>query len=248
MRLNPLSLAPLLFKSRNDWDLQTIVPSTRVLSMTQAEAGIRGTKAVRLYGKLIYELLSGRLQVRDGKAHRYSPLPELDQNGNEVLRKACASSGQPYQSCQEFWDAFRQSLGAEARQSEPALPVSKPFPSAPAARLLKDQPPSPPSKLSAGMIIAGAIVAAAVIIGLAIFETTRSPKPPITSRSSVSLPTATTALAVPSQTVTPPLQGPTTAPTPGSIQEATKDHPALASATPPQPIRLRHQQQSPPPH
>ena len=232
LRLNPLSLAPLLFKSRNDWDLQTIVPSTRVLSITQAEAGIRGTKAVRLYGKLIYEVLSGRLHARDSDPNRYAPLSELDQNGNEMLRKACASSGQPYQSCQEFWDTFRQSLGAEARQSEPAPPVSKQFPSAPAARLRKAQPPSPPSKRRAGMIIVGAIVAAAVTIGLAVFEMTRSPKPPIASPSSASLPTATTPLAVPSQTVTPPLQGPTTTPTPVSIQEANQDHPTATSATP----------------
>jgi len=48
LKLNPLCLAPLIFRSRNGWDRQTIVPATRILSMTQAEAGIRGTKAVRL--------------------------------------------------------------------------------------------------------------------------------------------------------------------------------------------------------
>src|SRR4029077_1253109 len=80
--LNPLSLAPLLFQSRNGWDLQTIVPASRVLSVTQAQAGIRGSKAVRLCGRLIYELLSGHANVRSADPQRYTPLPELDQAGN----------------------------------------------------------------------------------------------------------------------------------------------------------------------
>jgi hypothetical protein len=41
LKLNPLSLAPLFFRQRRDWSSQTLVPSSRVLSMTQAEAGIR---------------------------------------------------------------------------------------------------------------------------------------------------------------------------------------------------------------
>ena len=64
LKLNPLSLAPLLFRSRNGWDRQTVVPSSRVVSMTQAEAGIRGSKAVRLYGRLVYQLLSGHASTR----------------------------------------------------------------------------------------------------------------------------------------------------------------------------------------
>jgi hypothetical protein len=57
LKLNPLSLAPLLFRQRRDWSSQTLVPSSRVLSMTEVEAGIRGTNAVRLLGRLVYELI-----------------------------------------------------------------------------------------------------------------------------------------------------------------------------------------------
>jgi hypothetical protein len=43
--------------------------------MTQAEAGIRGTKAVRLLGRLVYELISG--QAPSFRANqRPSPLPQ----------------------------------------------------------------------------------------------------------------------------------------------------------------------------
>jgi tRNA A-37 threonylcarbamoyl transferase component Bud32 len=100
LKLNPLSLAPLLFKSRNGWDLQTIVPASRVLSMTQAEAGIRGTKAVRLFGRLVCELLSGTAPSRAG-AINYAPLPKLNQRGNETLRRACGANGlaKEFSSC-----------------------------------------------------------------------------------------------------------------------------------------------------
>lgn len=60
LKLNPLSRAPLLFRNRNGWDRQTVVPSCRVLSITQAETAIRGSKAARLYGRPVYELLRGR--------------------------------------------------------------------------------------------------------------------------------------------------------------------------------------------
>ena len=112
LKLNPLSLAPLLFRSRNGWDRQTIVPSTRVLSMTQAEAGIRGAKAVQLYGRLLYELLSGRPPSRVNDPGRYAPLPELDGAGNEILRRAFVGGDSGYRSCQEFWKVFKGNLAA----------------------------------------------------------------------------------------------------------------------------------------
>jgi hypothetical protein len=94
--LNPLSLAPLLFRSRNGWDRQTIVPASRVLSMTQAQARIKGSKAVRLYGRLVYELLSGHAPIRGAAPQKYTPLPELDQAGNETLRRACVATDPAY--------------------------------------------------------------------------------------------------------------------------------------------------------
>jgi serine/threonine protein kinase len=123
LKLNPLSLAPLLFKSRNGWDLRTIVPMSPGLSMTQAEAGIRGTKAVRLYGRLMYELLSGRPPAAGLKSQRYGPLPELDQAGNEILRRACDSADDGYRGCQEFWRAFKENLAVQRSSSAKRRPV-----------------------------------------------------------------------------------------------------------------------------
>jgi len=59
VKLNPLSLGPLVLRNRQVRDNQTLIPSSRILSLTQAETGIRGVKAVRLFGRLVYELLSG---------------------------------------------------------------------------------------------------------------------------------------------------------------------------------------------
>jgi serine/threonine protein kinase len=130
VKLNPLSLAPLVFRSRNGWDRQTVVPSSRVLSTTQAEIGIRGSKAVRLYGRLVYELLSGHAPRRDN-SQTYTPLTELDQAGNETLRRACVanSSGASYRSCQEFWNALKENTAIAGRRTSVPVPpsVTAPF-------------------------------------------------------------------------------------------------------------------------
>jgi hypothetical protein len=121
LKLNPLSLAPLLFRERRDWSDQTLVPSSRVLSMTQAEAGIRGTKAVRLLGRLVYELIRG--QSPSFRANqRPSPLPLLNEAGNQALWKAWAPVGEAtsYRNCEEFWRVFRESA------SDRIYPVTPP--------------------------------------------------------------------------------------------------------------------------
>jgi serine/threonine protein kinase len=214
LRLNPLSLAPLLFKTRNDWDLHTIVPSTRVLSMTQAEAGIRGTKAVRLYGRLIYELLSGRLNVRDSDANRYAPLPELDQKGNEVLRKACAESGERYQSCHEFWDALKENLVNGGR---PAGPVrSPPVPLASAS-----------SRKRSPILVGGIIATAIPIICFAVFAAFRltnfSTKAPALSEK-IATPSPLLAAITPGATpvVLPPTPSPVATGTPEPTAAPTR--------------------------
>jgi serine/threonine protein kinase len=123
LKLNPLSVAPLLFRSRNGWDRRTIVPASNVLSMTQAGAGLHGTKAVRLYGRLLYELLSGRAPERkDGQPHQYKALPELSETGNEILRRAFVAldSGEAYKSCAEFWSAFKGSVVTGQHEVRPA--------------------------------------------------------------------------------------------------------------------------------
>jgi serine/threonine protein kinase/peptidoglycan/xylan/chitin deacetylase (PgdA/CDA1 family) len=184
LKLNPLSLAPLLFKSRNGWDLQTIIPASRVLSMTQAEAGIRGTKAVKLYGKLVYELLSGRPVSREN-ALKYTPLAELNQAGNEILRRACASDDGSYRSCQELWNELKENLAVRPRPSDPVplpMPIVSPVPhsrQAKAAGLGERHQPTPVvpagplSKRSRKLIVVGAALGL-LIIGLGIFLMIRS--------------------------------------------------------------------------
>jgi predicted Ser/Thr protein kinase len=213
-KLNPLSLAPLLFRSRNGWDRQTVVPTSRVLSMTQAEAGIRGSKAVRLYGRLVYELLSGHASTR-GASQKYTPLPELDQAGNEILRRAClgTGSGIAYRNCQEFWDALQEAVSAAGRPT--VLAVSSPPTSPPSA--LPPPPAAPPPKRN-GLI--AAIVCGALIIALAIYAATHfggsgtvsvaTPTPSPTPSPAAIVP----ATPLPSIAITTPIPAPTATPTP----------------------------------
>jgi serine/threonine protein kinase len=132
LKLNPLSLAPLLFRERRDWSSQTLLPSSRVLSMTQAEAGIRGTKAVRLLGRLVYELIRGRAPSLRAN-ERPSPLPLLNEAGNQALWKACSPAGEaaPFRNCEEFWRVFKESVSD--RISRVAPPPAKPEADKPSA-------------------------------------------------------------------------------------------------------------------
>lgn len=185
LKLNPLCLAPLIFRERNGWNRQTIIPTSQVLSMTQAEAGIRGTKAVRLYGRLVYQILSGRGYVRSGTA-TYTPVAELGQEGNEALRRACVSTeiAEPFKNCQEFWDALNGGFAAHkwstgwtgrlgSVSAQPSPPTSS---------------PGGPPKRKLGLLIA-AIALGASVIGLAIVAMVRfggsAPKPAVSPGPSV---------------------------------------------------------------
>jgi serine/threonine protein kinase len=109
VKLNPLSLGPLILHNRQLRGNQTLIPSSRILSLTQAETGIRGVKAVRLFARLVYELLSGHPPtVTEG--NKYTPLSALNEGGNRVLQRACTGSGQPFTDCESFWTALRESL------------------------------------------------------------------------------------------------------------------------------------------
>ena len=236
LKLNPLTLAPLLFRSRNGWDRQTIVPASRVLSMTQAEAGLRGTKAVRLYGSLVYELVSGRAPVRGSDPRRLPPLPALDETGNEILRRAYVSDDPTYRSCQEFWDVLKKNLTTQPLRSSPAC--SSPAPVAPVPKA--NDPPAPPpvtpsvsspavssapapaAKRFPPLIVPGAILVGVVIIGLAIFAGTRFSSNPTPS----ALP------AVPAPTITSPSPSATVT-TPSPPASATASPSSTVQAAPP---------------
>jgi tRNA A-37 threonylcarbamoyl transferase component Bud32 len=169
IKLNPLCLAPLIFRERNGWDRQTIVPTSRVLSLTQAEAGIRGAKAVRLYGRLVYQILSGRGQVR-GSTATFTPVPELRQEGNEALRRACISSDsiEPYRNCQEFWDTLQETFKTRA----PSIGWTGSSMVVSTAVGPSSAPSGPPAKRKLPLLVA-AIVGGALIVGLTIFSVIR---------------------------------------------------------------------------
>jgi hypothetical protein len=89
--------------------------------MTQVEAGIRGTKAVRLLARLVHELIRGHSPSL-GAYERPSPLPLLGEAGNQVLWKACAPAGEatPYRNCEEFWTVFKESVSDRIRPMTPS--------------------------------------------------------------------------------------------------------------------------------
>jgi serine/threonine protein kinase len=179
LKLNPLCIAPLLLSSRADWGRQTLVPASRVLSMTQAEAGIRGTKSVWLFGRLIYELLCGHDLPSDtglNEPNKYAPLPELSEEGNQTLRRACVGTQLTggFPNCTEFWRALKENIGAAGRPA--SVPVSPP--ATPPSAL---PPPPPPALPPKRRLMIGAIVGGVLIIALAIFGAIRFGGPGSTS-------------------------------------------------------------------
>jgi serine/threonine protein kinase len=229
LKLNPLSLAPLLFRSRNAWDRQTVVPTSRVLSMTQAETGIRGSKAVRLYGRLVYELLSGHAPGRNN-SRTYTPLPELDQAGNETLRRACVAngSGAAYRACQEFWNALQENIAAGGRPA--SVPVSTP--ATPPSVLPQTQPaPTPKRRLMVWAVLGGALTIALAIFGTIRFggSGTTSVVTPIPSVASITATPAPVVLVTPTPSVA--IATPTPAPTASSSSVAVATQTPAATAT-----------------
>jgi len=151
VKLNPLSLGPLILHNRQLRGNQTLIPSSRILSLSQAETGIRGVKAVRLFARLVYELLSGHPPA-DTEGTKYTPLSALNEAGNRVLQRACANSGQSFKDCEDFWTALRESLepasgAARTPYPEPArvvTPIGRIPPIAPEIALKTPPPVSMP--------------------------------------------------------------------------------------------------------
>jgi uncharacterized protein len=230
--LNPLSLAPLLFGSRNGWDRQTIVPASRVLSMNRTQAGIKGAKAVRLYARLVYELLSGHASIQDANSQKYTPLPELDQAGNETLRRACVATDPAHPNCEAFWKALKEDLAGKERSFAHATQ-----PLASITAVASFPPPARPPKrnLVIGTVVGGALIVAAALVSVTRFgghgpeplATTPSAETatPVSAPSSTPNPTASIAVATPSAV-------PVGAATPTPIPVATAIPNESISATP----------------
>jgi serine/threonine protein kinase len=243
LKLNPLSIAPLLYRRRANRPQQTLVPTSQVLSLTQAEAGVRGIKVVRLYGRLVYELLSGHAPVR-GDSQRYSPLSELNERGNATLRSACIEGGQSeaFRSCTEFWNALKENLAGRSCAS--TVPVSPPIISAPAAPAsLPPQPSAPTSSPPATPppkrnLIVGSILGGALIIGLAIFAAIRFGGTG-SSPASTATPTPVEEISTPVPTTTPVPSTPTPIPsTPAPIPSTPAPIPSTPAPIPSTPAPI----------
>jgi TPR repeat protein len=108
LKFNALNLSQLRFRENPYASIQTFVPSNQ---MSQSlRAGISGRRrAVWLLGGLVYELIKGQAPSQEGR-ERPSPLPSLTETGNQALRRALAMTSESgsYQSCEEFWKAFKE--------------------------------------------------------------------------------------------------------------------------------------------
>ncbi len=185
--------------------------------MTQAEVGIRGCKAVRLYGRLVYELLSGRASAR-GDSQTYTPLPELNETGNETLRRACVAtgSGAAFRNCQEFWKALKENIAAAGRPTGvPVAPSAAPTPSATPSP--PSAPPPPKQRSTTWAILGGALM-----IALGIFAAIRFGG---SGSTTVGTPTPSVSVATPSPS-------PTAAPTAVIVVTPTPTPPIAVAATP----------------
>ncbi len=190
--------------------------------MTQAEAGIRGTKAVRLLGCLVYELIRG--QAPSLRANeRPSPLPLLNEVGNLALRKAFGSTGEdtPFRNCEEFWRVFKESISdrsplgpSPAKPEVDKLPVEipkgvYPLPSKPTELEPEKLPPSSSGgsggKSPSKQVIAVLTIAAVLVVGGLIylaFKASQSPlhqSTPIAAVASRPLATATPSVEAPAE-------------------------------------------------
>ncbi|MBV8216197.1 MAG: protein kinase, partial [Verrucomicrobia bacterium] len=124
LKLNPLSLAPLLFRHQGVWIDSTLLPDSRVQSLTQAAAGIEAAKGVPLLGRMIYELLSGHPFLDRGVSN-YTPLPAINETGNNVLKRAILerTARGEFADCGSFWQAFTNSLEHTHRIPPPVAPA-----------------------------------------------------------------------------------------------------------------------------
>jgi serine/threonine protein kinase len=239
LKLNPLCIAPLLLRNRAEWGRQTLVPASRVLSMTQAEAGIRGTKSVWLFGRLIYELLSGHdLPSHTGpnEPNKYSPLPELSEEGNQTLRRACVGAQLTggFPNCAEFWRALKENIAGAGRPAN--VPVSLPVTPTPPA-LPPTPPPAPPRK---GRLMVGVVLGGVLLIASAIFGAIRFGG----SGSTTVVPTPTPSVAAVTPVTTP---SPATSVAPVVVATPTPSKSGLALATPASTVALATPAPSPNP-
>jgi serine/threonine protein kinase/TPR repeat protein len=144
LKLNPLSLGRLVRStgsSSSSYGEQTVISTSRVMALKQANHNLRPKAPVQLLSHLIYESLTGHPPPEAYLHGDYRPISILNETGNQVLRRACiqASSETRFTNCTEFWTALRPEL--IGRAPRPVLPLTSSTVSTPdfATRNLADE-------------------------------------------------------------------------------------------------------------
>ncbi|MBV9731148.1 MAG: hypothetical protein JO275_00140 [Verrucomicrobia bacterium] len=195
LKLNPLSLTPLVSQDSNDWCQETIVPVGPSLSMSRVRTENWETEAVRSFARLTYELLSGRAPVRASEqSTQYIPIPELTASGNDILRRVLSpdNSNAGLANCRDLRDALKSQVTPTARLSaaptwSAGTPATRSFSSPPVPR-------STEPKRNWLLPVSAILALALVLGGLALFGAIQfnawlnSPSSPAPSREQ---PTAT---------------------------------------------------------
>jgi hypothetical protein len=119
LKLNPLSLSGF-GATRNETTGRGALGLDRRLVVDETEQQSRRT--IRLFGELVYELLSGQPLAGQRTAADYRPLPKLADAANHMLRTACIGSrdAHAWPDCKEFWDAFRFQIALSAQNPMPS--------------------------------------------------------------------------------------------------------------------------------
>ena len=111
LKLNPLSLSGFVGETSDRLDRRLVAD----------EPELQAKRTIRLFGELIYELLSGHCLTGHGTATEYRALPKLGDAANHMLRTACTGSrdAHTWPDCKEFWDAFRFQIALSSQDSAP---------------------------------------------------------------------------------------------------------------------------------
>ena len=124
LKLNPLSLGRLVSASRSTGSsyYQTVISTSRIMALAQANVDLHPKASIPLFGQLIYEMLVGHPPPDAYLQGEYKPISQLDETGSQILQRACVQSTPTggFTSCSEFWAALRPKL--VGRRPKPNLP------------------------------------------------------------------------------------------------------------------------------
>ncbi len=188
----------------------TVVQSS-VAVLRRAEGGDAGNAAFAVAG-LACEVLGG---TRFDALHldRWTPLTELTQEGNLVVRRALEGG---FSTAKEFVGLLEGEGTLRARRKE--TPPS-----------LDSFVPAPAGRSRASLLVSGILALAAVLLGLGIYFVWPRGKPMSPQADQAALPTSSAASATPPVVVSEPNQSPGASPATMSEREAYREELARAA-------------------